>query len=147
MRPTHDAIPVLNRLLALEYRSLPMYLMDARPWTHTGDERATQTLRDIVTDQKNSVQRLSDMVLARGGMVRMGEFPMEYTALHDLALDYLIGQVIFFQRTAIARIEHLAEQLGDDRPARDLAMEVLGSERAHLEAIEALPAPESAWMA
>ncbi|MBS0209114.1 MAG: hypothetical protein JSS27_09190 [Planctomycetes bacterium] len=147
MRPTHDSLPVLNRLLAIEYRSLPMYLMDARPWRHTGDQREVQALCDIITNQKSYVQRLSDLILSRAGALRFGEFPMEYTALHDLALDYLLGQLVQHQFGVVAEVEQLAERLGNDRPARELALELLGSEKAHLETLQELASHASSWMA
>jgi bacterioferritin (cytochrome b1) len=133
-----QTIQVLNRLLTLEYRSLPMYLCDATPWTNAGDEKATATLAHIVIDQKAMAARLAEMILDLGGTVETGEYPMEYTDTHFLSLDYLLKEILQYQQIVVREIEFLVDRLSADRRARDLALEVLGSERAHLESLEAL---------
>jgi hypothetical protein len=135
-----NTIRALNDLLALEYRSFPMYLTDAMPWTHPGDEKATATLTSIVTDQRASSQRIAQLVLDRGGTLDTGEYPMEYTDTHDLSLDFLVKEMISFQKWLIGQIEQIVTRVGDDREARELAQETLGSEKAHLEALQELTA-------
>ncbi|HVA50186.1 MAG TPA: hypothetical protein VNH11_27725 [Pirellulales bacterium] len=129
---------LLSELLAIEYRSFPMYLTDACPWTHHGDERATETLQNIVADQKAMVQRTGEFIMDAGGRVDMGEYPMEFTDTHFLSLDFLLKELLRYQRQDVSAIERIVRQLADERAARELAEETLGSERAHLEAIEAL---------
>jgi hypothetical protein len=135
-----NTIRALNDLLAIEYRSLPLYLTDAMPWTHPGDEKATATLASIVTDQRASSQRVAQMILDRGGALDTGEYPMEYTDTHDLSLDFLIKELISYQKWLIGQIEQIAARIGDDREARELVQETLGSEKAHLEALQELTA-------
>jgi hypothetical protein len=129
---------LLNRLLAIGYRSFPMYLTDAAPWTHEGDEKATEVLENIVADQKGMVQRIGEFILDSGWRVETGEYPMEFTDTHFLSLDFLLKELVRYQRGDVAAIERIVSQLGDDRVARELAEETLGMERAHLEALEAL---------
>ena len=131
-------IDLLNELLAIEYRSFPMYLTDACPWTHHGDERATETLANIAADQKQMVQRIGEFIIDMGGRVDTGEYPMEFTDTHFLSLDFLLKELVRYQRQDVAAIERIVRELGDVRAAHELAEETLGSERAHLEAIEAL---------
>jgi hypothetical protein len=131
-------IEVLNRLLAIQYRSLPMYLTDACPWIHAGDEQAATTLANIVTDQQRMVQRIADLILDRRGAVDPGEFPMEFTDTHMLSLDFLLNELIHYQKQDVAAIEDCVRRLARDPVARALAEEALGSERAHLEALERL---------
>jgi len=133
-------IRALNDLLALEYRSLPMYVTDAMPWTHPGDAKATATLASIVSDQRASSQRIAQLILDGGGTLDTGEFPMEYTDMHDLSLDFLIKELISFQKWLIGQIEHIVKVVDSDRDARELAQETLGSEKAHLEALHELTA-------
>ena len=83
---THDAsTDTLNRALTVLYRSLPMYLADADPWIHAGDERASQTLARIVEDQRRDVNRLAELIIDRAGRVLLGEAPMEFTDLNFLS--------------------------------------------------------------
>jgi hypothetical protein len=136
--PIDASIDVLNRLLATLHRSLPMYLSDATPWTPPGDERATQTLARIVEDQRRDINRLAELILQRSGRVETGRWPMEYTDLNFLSLDYLLRELVRYQQQLIAQIERCVALLSSDRHARELAEEVLGSEKAHLEALEEL---------
>lgn len=131
-------LDLLNQLLAIEYRSLPMFLHGAAPWARHGDEKAMETLQDIVTDQKASVQRIAELILDRGGVVAHTEFPMDYAEFHMLSMDFLLTQLILFQRRDVAEIDEIANQLSADVQARELAQEALGSEKAHLEALESL---------
>lgn len=131
-------IDALNLLLARQYRSLAMYLTDATPWTHDGDEQAAATLANIVTDQNRMVRRIADLILDRRGAIDPGEFPMEFTDTHLLSLDFLIHELIHYQKQDVAAIEDCVRRLARDPEGRALAEEALGSERAHLEALERL---------
>jgi hypothetical protein len=131
-------IRALNDLLALEYRSLPMYVTDAMPWTHPGDAKSTATLASIVSDQKASSQRIAQLILDRGGALDTGEFPMEYTDMHDLSLDFLVKELVSFQKWLIGQIEQIVKTVDSDRDVRELAQETLGSAKAHLEALHEL---------
>ena len=135
---SEQVVNVLHRLLITLYRSLPMFLTQAPPWTKPGDEQALATLANIVADQQRDCARLSEHIQALYGRVELGEFPMEFTNLHFLSLDYLLGELVRHQRRDVALIEQLAGQLQGDVVARTLAEEILGSERAHLEQLEQL---------
>src|SRR5690242_19802807 len=128
--PSAKTIDLLNELFAIENRSLPTYLADACPWTHPGDEPASQALVHILADQQQMVGRLGDLIDARGGRVDRGSFPMEYTDMNLLSLDFLVLELIRCQKRDIADIERIVPIFGADREARELAEEILGSERA-----------------
>jgi hypothetical protein len=135
-----NPVDVLNRLLVIEYRSLPMYLRDACPWTHPGDERASAVLNQIVADQKTYSSRLADAVLDRSGAIELGGYPMEYTDTHMLSLDFLVGELVRCQKRDITAIERCVAELTGDPPARALAEEVLGNARGHLDSLQELAA-------
>ncbi len=136
-------IDVLNRLLAILYRSLPMYLTDAVPWVHHGDEKAATTLKHVVSDQRQFVARIIATIQDRGGGFDLGGYPMDFTDTHGLSLDFMLRDLIRWQRFDIHRIEPLVDELGADRSARELVQEALGSARAHLEAFQELAAQPS----
>lgn len=133
-----QTIDALNRLLVIEYRSFPMYLTYASPWTHQGDQKAAETLQNIAADQQLMSQRIAELVDRSGGRIETGEYPMEFTDTHFLSLDFLLKELHRHQRHDVAEIERLVARLVGDREARELAEETLGMERAHLEAVEAL---------
>jgi hypothetical protein len=118
------------------YRSLPMYLADAVPWMHAGDEKAKHALNHIVSDYRMYAGRISDLLLSRRKRFTFGEYPMVFTDTHDLSLDYLISELVDYQKQDVAAIEKCVVDLKTDAPSRVLAEEVLGNARGHLESLE-----------
>jgi hypothetical protein len=140
--PQPSSQEALTRLLAVQYRSLAMYLHDASPWTHSGDERAVQALKHIVADQKALCTRIADFMIDRFGRIETGEFPLEFTGLNDCGLDYLVFELIASEKQIIAVIQRCIRVLTHDRAALALAEESLGLARGHLESLEeSLPQP------
>jgi hypothetical protein len=133
---------IMNRLLALHQRSLPMFLTYAAPWTSTHDLKAVQTLRYLVEDQKRLAARMADYMLERRWRIDNGEFPLEFTGLHDVSLEYLWQKLIDAEKSDIAAIQQCIAGLASDPFARALAEEALGSARGHLESLEEI-SPET----
>jgi hypothetical protein len=132
---------IMNRLLELHQRSLPMFLTYAAPWISDHDRKAVQTLRYLVDDQKRLAARIADYMLQRRWRIDDGEFPLEFTGLHDVSLEYLWPKLIDAQKRDIAAIQQCIAGLASDPFARALAEEALGSARGHLESLEEV-APE-----
>src|SRR5688500_12882559 len=133
-----QSIPVFNRLLATLCRSLPAYLADGFPWRAPGDDRGLALLKQIISDQQAMAVRLAEAILDRRGAPDSGEFPMEFTDTQFLSLDFLVRELIHYQRQDVAAIERCVAALSADRPARELAQEALGQAKAHLDALEEL---------
>jgi hypothetical protein len=134
-----DTNAVLNRLLITLYRSFPLYLADtAAVWTHAGDDEATQMVGSIASDYRMYSQRLIDLLQERRAAFGLGEYPMAFTDTHDLSLDYLISELIFYQRQDIASIEQCVAALVTDSQGRSLGEEILGNARGQLESLEEL---------
>ncbi|RIK76414.1 MAG: hypothetical protein DCC68_19420 [Planctomycetota bacterium] len=129
---TADRTATLNRLLQIHYRSLPMYLASARPWVPRGHEKAAETLELIVEDQKRTVDKITHALLDLGADIDLGEFPMVYTDLHDLSVDYVLKELVEAQRRDVAAIEDCVADLAGD----PLAQEALGAAKGHLESLE-----------
>ena len=129
---------VLNRILVLHSRSLPMYLSYAPAWQQEEATESAAVLYQIVADQKKSIDRLATFVLDNGGTVDNGEFPMSFTALHDLSVKYVINLCRERQVTVIAALEKLTEMLALAPLAQALAREVLGEAKGHLQNLQDL---------
>ncbi len=130
----------LNRLLTTIYRSLPMYLTYACPWTHQGDEVAVETLQRIVDDQKQLSARIADYIQDHYGPPNLGGYPLDFPDTHDLSLDYLVLKLVRCHKNDVAALERSVAELKDDPQALVLAEEALGSARGHLETLEELAA-------
>lgn len=139
-----DTIDVLNRLVQIHHRSLPVYLSYASPSWGQGEELARETLKLIAEDAARTVDRLSEMIMEEGGTVDFGAFPMRFTAYHDLSFDYLLDRLIEGQKQAIAAISQCVQQLALVPLARAVAEESLGAARGHLESLEELKQGEPA---
>ncbi|MBX7072554.1 MAG: hypothetical protein K1X71_05360 [Pirellulales bacterium] len=133
---TSRNIDVLNQLLMLQRYSLPTYVEGVSPWSRAGDERAAATLAQMVAAQKAMAARIAELIIERDGRIAKGGFPMEFTDLNMLSLEYLVRESIELQRPVIAEIEGCIERLRGDAEARHLAEELLGQEKGHLENLE-----------
>ncbi len=131
-----SAVEALNQLLIMHSRSLPMYLVSARPHKRPEDDNAAEVLTHIVEDQRFMVDRFAEFIEAEDGTIDTGEPPMEFTDLHDLSMDYLMQLVIRKQKDEIAYIELLSAQLEGNARAKSLAQEALGAAKGHLQSLE-----------
>ncbi len=142
--PTTDTNDVLNRILVLHNRSLPVYLMDALPWFERGDEVGPETLELIVAGHMSMVDRIGQMILDGGGSINYGEFPMRYTSLHDLSFNYLRDKMIEYEQQLIEALTEYAEQLRLVPTAQAVTLEALGEAKAHLQSLRELEHPAGA---
>jgi hypothetical protein len=131
---------ILNRLLTLHMRSLPMYLSYAPPYQLARNEHAKAVLDQIVEDQKRTVDRLGTLILDSSGVVDNGEFPMAFTSLHDLSIAYLLKQMIERQQKFVLVCERLAGALSLAPYAQAAAREAIGEAKGHLENLQELQA-------
>jgi hypothetical protein len=139
-----DTIAVLNQLLVLHRRTLPMYLSFAAPWGQAGDAPDREALAAIAADQERMADRLGAMIVAAGGAANEGEFPIRFTAWNDLSLAYLRQTLVADQQQRIAAMERCADQLRLTPLAAAIVQEALGEARGHLETLRELvgqPAP------
>jgi hypothetical protein len=130
---------ILNRLLVLHERSLPMYLSYAPPHQLGRNPHAKAVLDQIVADQKRTIDRLATIIL-ESGTVEHGEFPMSFTSLHDLSLPYLLKLLIERQEKTIVACERLADALNMAPYAQATAREAVGEAKGHLENLQELQA-------
>ena len=128
----------LMQLLLHHYRSLPIFLTEAVPWTHRGDERATSVLLDIVAGQRDLSNRIAAELEQRGWPLDMGEYPMDFLDLHFLSLDFLLQRLVENQQREVDAIARLSAEVNEDPVAHDLAQEALGAAKGYLESLTEL---------
>lgn len=133
-----DSNQVLNNVLITLHRSLPAYLSFADPWVAYGNEEPRRVLARIVADKEQFVARLTELLNARRHTTDFGEFSMDFTSLHDVSLEYLLGQLIDHQRRDVQTIESAFAQLARDTEGRSLVEEILANSRRHLQSLEGL---------
>lgn len=136
-----STIDLLNELLAMHSRSLPVYLASAKPWVRINDDRSLQVLRNMATDHKRLVERIGQAIAHHGGVPDVGEFPMLYTDMHDLATDYVVRTVRELQSRDVVRIAEITAALAEVPDALAIAQESLGAAKAHLDELDELTRP------
>jgi len=133
-----QTIDVLNRLLAVHCYSLSTFWSIAHPWSDDRGDEVAEALQHVVADEAETQQRLVAMIRDFRGRTQTGTFPMEFTSLHDLSSDYLLGELIRRQRINIDVITQCVADLATAPLAKSAAEEALGAAQAHLETFEQL---------
>ena len=131
-----NTVQLLNRLLAIHGGSLPMYLASAPPHRQHGDKDAWGKIQNVIGDQKLMIDKIADYVESLDGTPNMGEFPMDFTGMHDLSMDLILQKASERQTNEIAMIEQISSELDAGSQARALAQESLGAAKAHLQSFK-----------
>jgi len=138
---TPESITSLNRLLAIQCRSFPQYLQWSRPHVPRGRDEVMDTIGGIVADQDAIADRINRMLQDANALSRTGEYPMEFTDLHDLDIDFLLNAAVNYQQQDVEAIEAIVQQLSTSPAAKAVAEESLGMAKGHLDSLrELLPA-------
>jgi bacterioferritin (cytochrome b1) len=136
--PPADTIHILNRVLAVLFRSFPQYIRYSRPYIPPSRRQVLEAFEDIAEGQSMLAERISQLVFDLGGLAQTGAFPMEFTDTHDLSVDHLLREVIRYQREDIATLQQCRDELTTGTNARALVEEAVGMEKGHLESLEEL---------
>ncbi len=134
---------ILNRLLVIHNRSLPMYLSSATPWWTDQEGGAARLLNQIVSDQRDIVSRVGLLIGDMDGEVDLGEYPMLFTSYHDLSGDFLLSKMIEYQERSVCAVEQMVDLLVGQTEARQLVQEALGTAKAHLDMMTELAGRDS----
>jgi len=100
-----------------------------------------EILRRIARDHQNDGVQIGRLLVRRYGYAESGQFPMEFADYNDLGLGYLVQRLIEHECQMINEITHCAKQLTGDAEAKQLAQEILASEKVHLDLLTHLPLP------
>ncbi len=137
-----NTVVLLNRLLAIVGRSFPQYLQYSRPHIGPGRNEVVETIQAIVDDQNVLADRITSMLFDAEAPIRSGEFPMEFTDMHDLEIDFLVNVAVAYQQQDVEQIGEIVEALQGAPAAKSLAEEALGMAKGHLESLRELTAAE-----
>ena len=133
----------LNRLRIIHTRSFAAYVYYAAPWIHKGFHGVADVLEIMGSEVERIADHVGEMILSNGGQLIAGEFPIEFTGLHDLSVDYLLGVIIEHQEKDIVAIQECVNQLDANPLGQALAEEALGAAKGHLDSLQELVATQS----
>jgi hypothetical protein len=130
----------LNRLLEIHACSLPMYMLDAGSWASQApkDSELLQAMNNIVIGNKNLSQKIAATIMDLGGVVSSPTFPMVFTDMNFLSLDYMAREVLALQIRDLAEIEKIVWNVSSNADAKAVAQEALGEAKAHMEALDTI---------
>ncbi len=139
---THtDQLQALSRLLHLLSRSLPMYLKDARPWTPPQHRQAATVLDQVAAEHARYAQLVAREIVERDGRPDPGCFPLAFTALNDVSLDYALKAASRYQQVLVSQLDQCRQKLSADPQLRQLAEEIYASALTHLEMLQHAASP------
>ena len=130
------ATAVLNRVLRILCRSLPMYLDEVKPWVAADARAACLELDRLTSDQRRFARRVAEAIVRHRGQPDPGSFPSQYASFNDVDVAYLLQRIVDGLRADVEVLEHCAAELAISPVACDLAEEVLGNLCGHLELLE-----------
>ena len=128
-----NTLDLLSQLVLVHRFSLVRYLGYARPWTDANE--ASSVLVQVADMQNATADRLESLILARDRSLPGGDFSMQFTSWHDLALGFLLPKTVEHQRGVVAACQDAISGMDDDQEALAMAEEALGEAKGHLETL------------
>lgn len=129
---------LINGLLIEVHRSLLQYSREAAAWSPAADEELITQLDSLAQEQEKSVNSMVDFLQARKHLIDFGVFPHEYTSLHFVSIDYLIGRIQESEQTLVSELENSISLLAGDLDAVHLVESVLEREKAIIKTLDEL---------
>ncbi len=130
----------INSLLIQISRSLLQYVSEIWPWSAADAEGTRRTLDRLAADQRESAAALARFLDDRGEVIDFGTYPTEYTSLHYVAVDFLLGQLVENQSAIVAACEAALRAVEGDADAAELLHNVTTAERNRLDELRRLSA-------
>jgi hypothetical protein len=135
--PLSDAA-VLEAAIRREGRSLLQYLSEAYPWTRSAGDPTPDTVRALAAEERDALAVLTKFLARRRHAVPyLGAFPMGFTTMNFVSLDYLLPRLVEDGRRSIEALQRDRAALADAEMKTQLEG-FLDLKRRHLKTLEAL---------
>ena len=109
----HDAAR-LETTLRRETRSLLQYSRESFPWVRTGTEEPLVRLHQVMTRDRDAQLALQRFLTRhRHPSSFLGSFPMSFTTMNFVSLDWLLPRLLQEQTQALAALEHDRDSFPD----------------------------------
>jgi glycine cleavage system regulatory protein len=131
---------LLQDILRRESRSLLQYLQESFPWTTSDRQSAVAQVRAMSQEERDALTRVARFLIRHQiDLPYLGSFPMDFTTINFIGLDYAVPLLVKSEREAIADLEHDLPQIAN-ADARGLVQEILTVKQRHLKDLENLAA-------
>jgi hypothetical protein len=135
--PAPDAAR-LGAAIRREGRSLLQYVSEAYPWTKAAGDATPDKVRDLAREERDALAVLTKFLARRRHSVPyLGAFPMSFTTMNFVSLDYLLPRLTESAARSVAALEGDRAALTDADAKAELDR-LIELKRRHLKALEAL---------
>ena len=131
---------LLQEIFHRESRSLLQYLQESFPWTTAENQAAVVQLKKMSAEEREGAARVARFLRRHQiDLPYLGSFPMEFTTINFIGLDYAAPLLVKSERAAVADLERDLSRITDSE-ARSLVQGILTVKQRHLKDLETLAA-------
>ena len=129
---------LLQDVLRRESLALLQYIRDAFPWTGLEEQEAWPRLRRVVEEDAHALAELAQFLARRRvPLPYIGMFPVDFTSINFVSLDYVVPLLLDEQRREAAALEADLPRVSDPE-AREQLQRLLDLKRRHLAVLKGL---------
>lgn len=127
---------LLQDILRRENRSVLSYAAEAYPWTTSTEEKTWTDLQALIAADRAATVCLGRFLVRRRiPLPYLPSYPVQFTTINFLALDFLLPRLIEHERESIADLERDLAEIKDPS-ARAEVEKLLNLKRRHLPQLE-----------
>ena len=115
--------------------SLALFIDDTGIWSRRGAEEIKLAIADLCTDLRSVFDQAGVLLDARDIPTPQVEYPIRFTALHDIDLGYLLRQLLDETRGQVATLAAESDASGE---TGDLLREARSTLQSHVDVLEQL---------
>ena len=135
----NDSLRLLQGIVRRESRSLLQYVHESFPWITAGETDALARMRALAEEEQVAAVELAATLAKRHQRLPpyLGPYPMSFTSVNFVTLDYLVPLLIDYQKQGIADLERDLNRLSDEELAARV-QKILDMKKRHLETLQFL---------
>jgi hypothetical protein len=129
---------LLQEIFHRESRSLLQYLQESFPWTTAENQAAVAQVKKMSAEERDGAARVARFLRRHQiDLPYLGAFPMDFTNINFIGLDYAVPLLVKSERAAIAELEQDLKLITDPG-AQSLVQDILTVKQRHLKDLETL---------
>jgi len=141
---------LLNELLIRLHRSLVQYVLDAWLWSTPEAVPLKGALLTLLERQREDVGLLANLLTQRRHAIDFGTYPMEFTRVNYLAVEFLFSKLCDHQHSLVKSFEQAVGNLDDDPQGKEIVQVIAKSQKKGLDQLWNVDLPgsgsETVWM-
>lgn len=116
---------LVNDVLVILHRSLLQYMAECSPYVSADQTEKKSETDELIRFQHSAVTLLEELLEERRCYVDFGLYPIEFTDMQFLSLDYLLNESLVEARTIEQSIANAVQNSTDDIEANNRLKSVL----------------------